>query len=62
MVADCRMKQLTLRIPSGEEVTFISDRLNHLSNAIFTPTARMMFRKGCEAYLAYAIDMQKGGA
>ena len=59
MVADCRMKRVTLRTPSGEEVTFIRERSNHLSNVISAATARTMVRKGCEAYLAYVIDTKK---
>ena len=59
VVVDCRMKRVTLRTPSGEEVTFIDERSNRLSNAISTTTARMMVRKGCEAYLAYVIDTKK---
>ena len=43
------MKRVTLRTPSGEEVTFIDERSNHRSNVIFTATAKMMVRKGCEA-------------
>ena len=56
VVVDCRMKRVTLRTPSGKEVTFISERLNHLSNVISAATAIMMVRKGCEGYLAYVID------
>ena len=56
VVVDCRMKRVTLRTPSGEEVTFISERLNHLSNVRSSSTARTMVRKGCEAYLAYMVD------
>ena len=52
VVVDCRMKRVTLRTPSGEEVTFIGERSNHLSNVISVTTARRMVRKGCEAYLA----------
>ena len=59
MVGDCRMKRVTLRTPSGEEVTFIGERSNHLSNVIPAATARTMVRKGCEAYLAYVIDRKK---
>ena len=59
MVVDCRMKRVTLRTPSGEEVTFIGERSNHLSNVITVTTAITMVRKGCEAYLAYVIDMKK---
>ena len=40
-------------------MTFIGERLNHLSNVIFPATARTMVRKGCEAYLAYVIDTKK---
>ena len=59
VVVDCRMKRVTLRTPSGEEVTFIGERSNHLSNVISAATARTMVRKGCEAYLAYVIDRKK---
>ena len=59
MVVDCRMKRVTLRTPSGEEVNFIGERSNHLSNVISAATARTMVRKGCEAYLVYVIDMKK---
>ena len=59
VAVDCRMKRETLRTPSGEEVTFIDERSNHLSNVISTATARTMVRKGCEAYLAYVIDKKK---
>ena len=50
VVVDCRMKRVTLRTPSGEEVTFIGERSNHLSNVISTATARTMVRKGCDRY------------
>ena len=59
VVVDCRMKQVTLRIPSGKEVTFIGKRSNHLSNVISVATARTMVQKECEAYLAYVIDTKK---
>ena len=59
VVVDCRMKRVTLRTLSSEEVTFIGERLNHLSNVISTAIARTMVRKGCEAYLAYVIDIKK---
>ena len=56
VVVDCRMKRVTLRTPSGEEVTFIGKWSNHISNVKSIATARTMVRKGCEAYLAYVID------
>ena len=59
VVVDCRMKWVTLRIPSGKEVTFIGERSNHLSDVISSATARTMVRKGCEAYLAYVVDTEK---
>ena len=59
VVVDCRMKRVTLRTPSGEEVTFFGERLNHLSNVIFAAITRTKVRKGCEAYLEYVIDKKK---
>ena len=49
VVVDCRMKRMTLRIPNDNEVIFIGERLNHLSNVISAAIARKMVRKGCEA-------------
>ena len=59
VVVNCRMKRVTLRTPSGEEVTFIGERSNHLSIVISVTTVRTMVRKGYEAYLAYVIDTKK---
>ena len=42
VVVDCRMKRVALRTPSSEEVTFISERSNHLSNVIFVATVGTM--------------------
>ena len=50
---------MTLRTPSDEEVTFIGERSNHLSNVITAATARTMVWKGCEACLAYVIDTKE---
>ena len=58
-IVDCRMKRVTLRTPNEDEVTFIDERSNHLSNVISAATARTMVRKGCEAYLAYVIEKEK---
>ena len=55
-IVDCRMKRVTLRTPNEDEVTFIGERSNHLSNVISAATARKMVWKGCEAYLDYVID------
>ena len=58
-IVDCRMKRVTLRTSNEDEVTFIGERSNHLSNEISAATTRKMVRKGCEAYLAYVIDTVK---
>ena len=58
-IVDYKMKRVTLRTPDEDEVTFIGERSNHLSNVISAATARTMVRKGCEAYLAYVIDTVK---
>ena len=39
---DCRMKRMTLRTPNDNEVIFIGERSNHLSNVISADTARKM--------------------
>ena len=44
-----RMKRVTLRTSNEDEVTFVSERSNHLSNVISATTARTMVRKGFEA-------------
>ena len=53
------MKRVTLRTLNEDEVTFIGERSNHLSNVISAATARTMVRKGCEVYLAYVIETKK---
>ena len=57
VMVDCRMKRVALRTPNEDEVNFIGERSNHISNVISTTTARTMVRKECEAYLAYVIEM-----
>ena len=59
VVIDCRMKRVTLKTPSGEEVTFIGERSNPLSNVLSATTTRTMVRKGCEAYLEYVMDTKR---
>ena len=59
VVFDCRMKRVTLRTSSGEEVTFIGERSNHLSNVISVTTAITMVQNGCESYLECVIDTKK---
>ena len=58
VVNDCRMKWVTSRTSSGEEITFIGERSNYLSNVISTAIVRTMVWKGCEAYLADVVDMR----
>ena len=58
-IVDCRMKRVTLRTLNEDEVTFIGERSNHLSNVISAAITRKMVRKGCGAYLAYVIDTVK---
>ena len=59
VMVDCRMKRVTLRTSNEDEVNFIGERSNHLSNVISIATARKMVQKGCEAYRAYVIDTVK---
>ena len=59
VMVDYRIKRVTLRTPNDDEVIFIGERSNHLSNAISAATTRKMVWKGCEAYLAYVIETEK---
>ena len=52
------MKRVTLRTPK-DKLTFIGEKLNHLSNVISATSARTMLRKGREAYLDYVIETEK---
>ena len=54
-----RMKRVTLRTPNEDEVTFIGEKSNHLSNVISAASARTMVWKGCEAYLDYVNETEK---
>ena len=38
VMVDCRMKRVTLRTPNEDEVTFIGEKSNHLSNVISVAT------------------------
>ena len=58
-IVDYRMKRVTLRTLNEDEVTFIGERSNHLSNVISAAITRTMVQKGCEAYLDHVIDMVK---
>ena len=51
VVVDCRMKRVTLRTPSGEEVAFIDKKMNHLSNMISDPIAGTMVQRGVKSTL-----------
>ena len=59
VIVDCIRKRITLRTPNDDEVIFISERSNHLSNVISATAARKMVQKGCESYLAYVTDTVK---
>ena len=50
---------MTLRTSNDDEVIFIGERSDHLSNVISAAPPRTMVRKGCEAYLAYVIQTEK---
>ena len=59
VIIDYKMKRVTLKTPNEDEVTFIGERSNYLSNVISATTTITMVRKGGEAYLAYVIDTVK---
>ncbi|KAL5764427.1 hypothetical protein ACOSQ2_017021 [Xanthoceras sorbifolium] len=46
-------------ITDGTEVIMVGDRRDYLSNVISATTAQTLIRKGCEAYLAHVVDLQR---
>ena len=46
VVVDCRMKRVTLKTPSGEEVTFIYERSNLFSNVISATLLEQWVERG----------------
>ena len=55
VMVDCRIKRVTLRKPNEDEVTFIGERSNHLSNVISAANVRKLVQKGCEALMSQKL-------
>jgi hypothetical protein len=55
---ECRLKEVTLRHPSGEEVVMYGIT-NTLQNQISLMKAKRLIRRGCEAYLIYAMNKKE---
>ncbi|KAL5781458.1 hypothetical protein ACOSP7_006487 [Xanthoceras sorbifolium] len=59
VIIDCSLKRVMLRLADGTEVIMVGDRRDYLSNVISATTAQTLIRKGCEAYLAHVVDLQR---
>jgi hypothetical protein len=55
---ECRLKEVTLRQSDGKEVVMYGIS-NALHNHISFMQAKRLIRKGCEAYLIYALDKKE---
>lgn len=55
-IVSFRRKQFSLKCPSGEFICVRVDETDCTTNVIPALLARKLIRKGCEAYLAYALD------
>jgi hypothetical protein len=55
---ECRLKEVTLRQPDGKEVVMYGIS-NSLRNHISFMEAKKLVRKGCEAYLIYAMEKKE---
>jgi hypothetical protein len=55
---ECRLKEATLRHPDGKEVV-VYGTLNALHNHISMVQAKRLMKKGCDAYLIYALDKKE---
>ena len=58
---DCYKKEVKLHRPGKLEVKFQGIRRELSSNMISTRAAQRMLRKGCQGYLAYAVETGKEG-
>jgi len=56
---DCFTKMVTLQDKGGRMVEFRRERNVILNSIILVVTARKLLRKGCIAYLAYVVDLEK---
>ena len=58
---DCPSKEVILHAPDSQRVCFTGERKIIPSCMILALTADMLIRKGCEAFLAYAISSGGSG-
>jgi len=57
---DCFTKTVILQWPNGKKIVFRGER-NVIPNCIISAmAARKMIKKGCEAYLAYILEIKMG--
>ena len=54
---DCKSKKVTLRVSEGVKVEFRGQKKTKKFLSIIQ--AKRMLRQGCEAYLAYVVDVKK---
>ncbi|KAL8103729.1 hypothetical protein AgCh_028072 [Apium graveolens] len=55
---NCKTKKVYLKVKSGEKVVFKGQRQEQLFLTIVQ--AKKLLRKGCESFLAYVVDSEKG--
>ncbi|KAA3483459.1 integrase [Gossypium australe] len=57
-VANCRLKTIELKCENGEVLRVETDESSELPIVISSIAAQRYVRKGCEAYLAYVLNMK----
>ena len=57
---DCYKKKVEFHIPIGDKIVFRGERGSEHYSMVSALTVRRIMRKGCEAFLAYVIDTEKG--
>ena len=60
-IVDCRMKRVTLRTPNEDEVTFIGERSNHLSNLISSATLEQWCGKDVKPIWLMSLKRKRQG-
>nr|APU93382.1 putative gag-pol polyprotein [Marshallia obovata] len=58
-IVECKDKKILLKAPSGEQLIVCGDKVNAEAKIISMIKANKFIRRGCEVFLAYAIENRK---
>src|ERR1043165_8477010 len=58
-IVNCKNKKLSLRTSDDEELTVVGEKSECFPNVISIMKAQRLIRKGCQAYLIYALESKE---